>query len=235
MIKHYYPRCENIREIDSSLLRARILILKKINIYIYYFVSINNFSLFLQVFRILKKFMANNFLISLISNKFFTYMFPFNIFAHAFTQHLLFLFKSKYCLYKKRKKKKNVSARIQEIFKHEIEACQILIVSRRYLSRECTEMSLRSFWRWRSSIDERSGYNGFHSVDRRWSPLVVRNSLHSKLLPLVSGNRPSTSFAGNQGPVPLRSSCEFDADETRLKDSSNPFPPPYLPPSLSSH
>lgn len=49
----------------------------------------------------------------------------------------LFFFKSKYrCLYKSRgEEEKRLCARIQGILGHEIEACQIIIVSRRYLSR----------------------------------------------------------------------------------------------------
>lgn len=185
---------------------------------------------FLLLQTLFDSYLTNSFFVSLWFKFLTSDIFSRLIYLHAFTQQSLFFFTSKHCLYKKRKEKsvsakdpRNLGARDRGLSDYYSESSILE-------SRECTEMSLRSFWRWRSSIDERSGHNGFHSADRRWSPLVVRNSLHSKLLPLVSGNRPSTSFAGNQGPVPLRSSYEFDADEARLKDSSNPFS--LSPPSL---
>lgn len=49
--------------------------------------------------------MTNNFLWSLINS---LHICSHLKYLHAFTQHLLFFFKSKYCLYKKQKKKKNV-------------------------------------------------------------------------------------------------------------------------------
>jgi len=59
------------------------------------------------------------------------------IYLHAPMQRPLFFFKSKYrCLYKNRgEEERRLCARIQGILGHEIEACQIIIVSRRYLSR----------------------------------------------------------------------------------------------------
>lgn len=86
------------------------------------------------------------FFCALIYNKFFSFLFSTRkIFIYIFYQFLstrpprqssLFFFKLKRrCLHKSQRRERIVLARFRGILKHKIGTCQIIIVSRRYLSR----------------------------------------------------------------------------------------------------
>lgn len=154
---------------------------------------------------------------------------------HTRENRYFFLFKSKYrCLHKSRKKRRGgIPTRIREILwyaRGEIKACQIIIVSRRYLSRVHEEDESPILRRARALVDRRTKWPQRIPFSR--SAVVTFGGPKFLTLQITSTRKRKSAvyFVCGQSErrvVPLRSSCEeFDADEARSKDSSNP---PALP------
>lgn len=111
-------------------------------------------------------------------------------------------------------------ARIREILEHEIEACQIIIVSRRYLSRVHGDESpiLLTL----TLLDRRAKWPQRIPFSR--STVVTFGGPKFLTLQITSTRKRKSAVyfvCGQSGTSP---SLLLDADEARLKDSSNPFP-----------
>jgi len=124
-------------------------------------------------------------------------------------------------VYTRNERKRKVSLqRIQGILEHEIEACQIIIVSRRYLSRVHGDESpiLLTL----TLLDRRAKWPQRIPFSR--STVVTFGGPKFLTLQITSTRKRKSAVyfvCGQSGTSP---SLLLDADEARLKDSSNPFP-----------
>lgn len=163
-------------------------------------------------------------------SKFFVYSFCLTIYLHAHpharARIVIFFFKSKYrCLHKSQKKTRSIPTRIREISKHKIEACQIIIVSRRYLSRVHEDESpiLSDAYAPRStnevattdSIQPRSAVLTFGGL--KFLTLQITSTRKRKSAVYFVCGQSETS----PSPLLVRVRCWWSA---RSKDSSNPLP-----------